>query len=191
MHILPVDPPLASHFSFDLESPPVFPTSASPATPVACSLIVSSSANSSSPDTWIFDSHLGNGDPPSLGVGDTIVVYRDGRPKTLASGTFTATPAFSGRISHIAGWGSSTVDFGVELDSILPTHPVTIQLPWSMSRLSFLQWIWGWLLPYPRCCTLARYPKLISTSPRILGSYESRLSRTLSEGSLSWAERNV
>ncbi|KIK34565.1 hypothetical protein CY34DRAFT_17625 [Suillus luteus UH-Slu-Lm8-n1] len=190
MHILPVDPPLASHFSFDLESPPVFPTSTSPATPIACSLIVSST-NSSSPDTWIFDSHLGNGDPPSLGVGDTIVVYRDGRPKMLASGTFMATPAFSGRISHIAGWGSSTVDFGVELDSILPTHPMTIQLPWSMSCLSFLQWIWGWLLPYPRCCTLAQYPKLISTSPRILSSYKSRLSRTLSGGSLSWAERNI
>ncbi|KAG2130733.1 hypothetical protein DEU56DRAFT_914731 [Suillus clintonianus] len=154
MHVLSVAPPaLASRFSTDSGPVATMPTNFCSATPLVASLFVDSSQAASSPDTWMFDCHM-DGDStyaPRLGVGDMIAIYRQACVVSCQTGPQFGQPAFLGCLTHIAGWSSSTIEFGVEITSVFPTHPTTIQLPWAVCRLSLLQRLWGWLIPWPRC----------------------------------------
>lgn len=156
MYILSVDQPPVSRFSNDSITPSFLlrlPSPAIPSTSIVASLFVDCSHPISSPDTWLFTCHPDwDVQPvPRLGVGDTIAVYRQACIPSSSDGPSLATPAFCGTLSHIVGWGSSTIEFAVDIISVFDTHPATIQLPFHVCRLSFLQRLWGWILPFPRC----------------------------------------
>lgn len=116
-------------------------------------------------DSWMFDSYLASDSspPPPLGVGDHIDAYRHFSVNSLHCGPPLSRSAFTGQLTHIIGWSSSTIEFGVDVASVYPTPPTSIQLPISICRLSLLQRLWGWLCPWPRCHPFCSSPPLSRT----------------------------
>ncbi|KAG1781492.1 hypothetical protein EV702DRAFT_1192988 [Suillus placidus] len=146
MYVLTVDPPSELISSCDVESSSTVPT--------VCPSITSLAAS--------FDP------PPLIGVGDHIAAYRHLTVDSLPCGPPLSRPAFTGKLTHIIGWSSSTIEFGVDVATVFPTPPTSIQLPASICRLSLLERLWGWLCPWPRChpfCSplpLSRIPSSMS-----------------------------
>jgi hypothetical protein len=163
MYILSVDPPAVLRSSFTSTAPsfstPV-PSFVIETRPIAASLFVDGSRPISPTDTWVFDCHLEwDVEPvPCIGVGDTIAVYRQACIPSSSAGPLLGHPAFTGTLVGIAGWNSDTIEFRVDIPSYTHAHSTTIQLPWAICRLSWLQRLWGWMLPFPRCSLIHMRP---------------------------------
>ncbi|KAG1852604.1 hypothetical protein C8R48DRAFT_777425 [Suillus tomentosus] len=174
MYILSVDNPPVTRWSVDSSSHTPTPSLATQVTPLAASLYVDCYHDSFSPDTWMFDRLLATelATCSSLGVGDAIAVYRQTEGASASEGFL---PAFTGCLTHIVGWGPSSVEFGVKDDSPYPSHPTTIQIPLHLCRLSILQLVWGWLFPWLRCLVNRRHPPPLPPPSASRGSANSSM----------------
>ncbi|KAG1895314.1 uncharacterized protein F5891DRAFT_1194364 [Suillus fuscotomentosus] len=173
MYILSVDEPSVSRFSSSLDTSRSLPLSTTTShIPIAGSLFVDWCHPGSLDDHWVFDCHLDHDNPAhyTLGVGDTIAVFRHSFISCGDHGPSLPAPAFTGVLTHIVGWGPSCVEFGVDVASIIDTPPTSIQLPLSFCRLSLLQRLWGWVFAWPRCHVYARHP--LQATPSISMSEE-------------------
>jgi len=163
MYILSVDPPAAPCSSIASAAPSFSTPVASfviETRPIAASLFVDGSHPISPTDTWVFNCHLEwDVEPiPHIGVGDTIAIYCQACIPSFSAGPLLGHPAFTGTLVGIAGWSSNTIEFKVDIPSYTHAHSTSIQLPLAICHLSWLEHLWGWMLPFPWCSLVHFHP---------------------------------
>lgn len=153
----------SSHFAASLAvsfAPQTYPPPFDPSVTLVAACLVrdASFTTPSCQDKWLFNHYIGTVPPEScLTVGDRIAVYMHTfqvEPGSLP----IPSPIFAATITHIVGWSKKYVEFGVYDPTGVWTYPRTIRMPHCHVRLSWTQWIWGKVFPFPRSFTLLNHP---------------------------------